>query len=154
MLSHYRGHWSCSLNRLAAEYEPSSWSAVKTSRRVADHAGVELAYVAFPLKYSFADVFLCARGIYDYWLSGQQKQYLIAPRQYELIWTEWPHNLHTILESAWTCDHYSAPVENLKYCLFESLIMYVGEKSCWGNVQLPSVGTVWRYRCGSWWIAG
>ena len=154
MLSHYRGHWSCSLNRLAAEYEPSSWSAVKTSRRVADHAGVESANVAFPLKYSFADVFLCARGIYDYWLSGQQKQYLIAPRHYELIWTEWPHNLHTMLESAWTCDHYSAPVENLKYCLFESLITYVEEKSCWGNVQLPSVGTVWRYRCGSWWIAG
>jgi len=36
--------------------------AAKTGRRVADQAGVELAYSAFPLKCSFAAAFMRVRA--------------------------------------------------------------------------------------------
>jgi len=44
-------------------------------RRAADYTSAASANVAFPLKCSFAAAFMrvCACGICDYWLSGQQQ---------------------------------------------------------------------------------
>ena len=97
MSSRYPGHWSCSLNRLAAEYmqrltilESSSWRAIKTGRRVADHADVESAYGAFPLNCSFTATFLhvcvCVRHLRLLAEWSTETITSIVPRQHELSW--------------------------------------------------------------------
>ena len=57
MLSRHPGHWVCNAYTSLSR-------AVKTGRRVADHASVESVYSAFSLKCSFASAFLPVSAIF------------------------------------------------------------------------------------------
>jgi len=145
MLSHYPDHWSCSLNRLAAEYamfttwviilkSGQDWSPRCQSRwRSSWHMAPSRWSAALPLHCCLC---LCTAFAIIGWVVNRNNNFDHAIRIKLNAQTSYDTGIY--LNICRLQSYQQCIFENLKYCQFVSVIIYVGE-SCQGIVLSGNV---------------